>query len=154
MRNESKIGEVALGSAEGARSATGGEPSAAAEVKRWSAGRKREVVLRLMRENPLLSPYCRPQGAPLAEQVSPNDIDLEPYQAMANVPDPDLVIRTGGEQRISNFLLWQSTYAELYFTDTLWPDFDTSEMELALAWYAQREQRFGQTSQQIQDLAR
>jgi undecaprenyl diphosphate synthase len=94
------------------------------------------------------------EGAPLAEQVSPNDIDLEPYLAMAYAPDPDLVIRTGGEQRISNFLLWQSAYAELYFTDTLWPDFDASEMELALVWYAQRERRFGRTSQQIRGLAR
>jgi transposase InsO family protein len=65
MLNESKIGGVALGSAEGARSATGGAPSAAAEVKRWSAQRKKEVVLRLMRENQLLSPYRRPQGAPV-----------------------------------------------------------------------------------------
>jgi undecaprenyl diphosphate synthase len=90
----------------------------------------------------------------VAEQVSPEDIDLKPYLAMAYAPDPDLVIRTGGEQRISNFLLWQSAYAELYFTDTLWPAFDAAEMEQALAWYAQRERRFGQTSQQIKALAR
>jgi undecaprenyl diphosphate synthase len=86
--------------------------------------------------------------------ASPEDIDLIPYLSMAYAPDPDLVIRTGGEQRISNFLLWQSAYAELYFTDTLWPAFDAAEMELALAWYAQRERRFGQTSQQIKALAR
>lgn len=89
----------------------------------------------------------------VAEAVSPEDIDLEPHLSMAYAPDPDLVIRTGGEQRISNFLLWQSAYAELYFTDTLWPAFDAAEMEQALAWYAQRERRFGQTSQQIQAVA-
>ena len=93
-------------------------------------------------------------GNSVAEQVRPEDIDLEPYLAMAYAPNPDLVIRTGGEQRISNFLLWQSAYAELYFTDTLWPAFDAAEMEQALAWYAQRERRFGQTSQQVQVLAR
>lgn len=82
------------------------------------------------------------------------DIDLEPYLSMAYAPNPDLVIRTGGEQRISNFLLWQSAYAELYFTDTLWPAFDAAEMERALTWYAQRERRYGQTSQQLQAFAR
>jgi undecaprenyl diphosphate synthase len=86
--------------------------------------------------------------------ASPEDIDLKPYLAMAYAPDPDMVIRTGGEQRISNFLLWQSAYAELYFTDTLWPAFDAAEMERALAWYTQRERRFGQTSQQLQAIAR
>ncbi len=89
-------------------------------------------------------------GLSVAESVNPNDIDLKPYLSMAYAPDPDLVIRTGGEQRISNFLLWQSAYAELYFTDTLWPAFDAAEMERALVWYAQRERRFGQTSQQVQ----
>lgn len=93
-------------------------------------------------------------GRSTAEPVSPKDIDLEPYLAMAYAPNPDLLIRTGGEQRTSNFLLWQSAYAELYFTDTLWPAFDAAEMEQALAWYAQRERRFGQTSQQIKAVAR
>ncbi len=59
------------------------------------------------------------------------------------VPDPDLVIRPGGEKRLSNFLLWQAAYAELYFTDKLWPDFDKNEINRALAWYQQRERRFG-----------
>ncbi len=93
-------------------------------------------------------------GISMAEQVNPEDIDLKPYLSMAYAPNPDLLIRTGGEQRISNFLLWQIAYAELYFTDTLWPDFNAAEMEQALAWYAQRERRFGQTSQQIQAIAR
>ncbi len=93
-------------------------------------------------------------GLSVAEQFNPGDIDLKPYLAMAYAPDPDLVIRTGGEQRISNFLLWQSAYAELYFTDTLWPAFGAAEMDQALVWYAQRERRFGQTSQQVQAVAR
>lgn len=61
----------------------------------------------------------------------------------AGLPAPDLMIRTGGEQRISNFLLWQIAYAELYFTDTLWPDFDEAKFKQALTWYAGRERRFG-----------
>ena len=61
----------------------------------------------------------------------------------AGLPEPDLMIRTGGEQRISNFLLWQLAYAELYFTETLWPDFGEAEFNQALAWYAGRERRFG-----------
>ena len=63
--------------------------------------------------------------------------------ALAHAPDPDLFIRTGGEVRISNFLLWQIAYAELYFTECLWPDFDEAELDAALAAYAGRERRFG-----------
>lgn len=92
-------------------------------------------------------------GLSSGEVVCAADIDLAPYLSMAYAPNPDLVIRTGGEQRISNFLLWQSAYAELYFTDTLWPAFDGAEMERALVWYAQRERRYGQTGQQIQAIA-
>jgi undecaprenyl diphosphate synthase len=62
------------------------------------------------------------------------------------MPDPDLLIRTGGEQRISNFLLWQIAYAEFYFTDYLWPDFDTQQLKLALDWYQLRQRRFGRVS--------
>jgi len=61
----------------------------------------------------------------------------------AGVPDPDLVIRTGGEKRISNFLIWNIAYSELYFTDVLWPDFDDHELDLALEWYVGRDRRFG-----------
>ena len=68
---------------------------------------------------------------------------LSRHMALAYAPDPDLFIRTGGEVRLSNFLLWQSAYAELYFTDCLWPDFDAQELDKALASYAQRERRFG-----------
>jgi undecaprenyl diphosphate synthase len=68
---------------------------------------------------------------------------LSRHMAMAYAPDPDLFIRTGGEVRLSNFLLWQSAYAELHFTECLWPDFDADELDRALAVYARRERRFG-----------
>lgn len=77
---------------------------------------------------------------------------LSSAMALAHVPDPDLLIRTGGEQRISNFLLWQAAYSELVFTDCLWPEFDAAELDKALAEYAGRERRFGQTSAQVADL--
>jgi undecaprenyl diphosphate synthase len=67
----------------------------------------------------------------------------------ADMPDPDLVIRTSGEQRISNFLLWQLAYSELYFTETLWPDFDAQALDQAIASYRGRERRFGRTSEQV-----
>jgi len=69
--------------------------------------------------------------------------------ALAHVPDPDLIIRTGGELRLSNFLLWQAAYAELYFSDKLWPEFDEAELDCALAEFGRRERRFGQTSAQV-----
>jgi undecaprenyl diphosphate synthase len=74
---------------------------------------------------------------------------LAPYLAMSYAPEPDLFIRTGGEQRISNFLLWQLAYTELYFTETLWPDFDAAALDQAIASYASRERRFGRTSEQV-----
>ncbi len=74
---------------------------------------------------------------------------LDRAMALAHVPDPDLLIRTGGEKRLSNFLLWQAAYAELYFSDTLWPDFDDSELDNAIADFSSRERRFGMTSQQL-----
>jgi undecaprenyl diphosphate synthase len=71
------------------------------------------------------------------------EAELSRFMAMGYAPDPDLFIRTGGEVRLSNFLLWQSAYAELYFTDCLWPDFDGRELDKALSAYAARERRFG-----------
>ncbi len=68
---------------------------------------------------------------------------LSPFLSAADQPEPDLLIRTGGESRISNFMLWQLAYAELYFTDVLWPDFDVSQLLKALDWFASRERRFG-----------
>lgn len=68
---------------------------------------------------------------------------LQAWLSTGHAPPVDLVVRTGGEQRISNFLLWQAAYAELYFTDELWPDFDARCLDEALAWYARRERRFG-----------
>ena len=76
--------------------------------------------------------------------------DLTPYFSMSYAPEPDLFIRTGGEQRISNFLLWQLAYTELYFTETLWPDFDAAALDEAIRSYADRERRFGRTSEQLQ----
>ena len=85
-------------------------------------------------------------------QLDPGSISeewLTPHLSMAYASEPDLFIRTGGEQRVSNFLLWQLAYTELYFTDILWPDFDAAELQKAFLWYAQRERRFGRTSAQL-----
>ena len=68
---------------------------------------------------------------------------LRPHLSLSDAPEPDLLIRTGGESRISNFMLWQSAYTELYFTPALWPDFSPESLDQALAWYAQRDRRFG-----------
>lgn len=78
---------------------------------------------------------------------------LDAALSLAHVPDPDLVIRTGGERRLSNFLLWQAAYAELYFSDKLWPEFDSAALDEALADYAARERRFGRTPEQVVPLA-
>ncbi len=94
-----------------------------------------QAMNRLLAERPGLSEYT--------------EADLTPYLAMAHAPEPDLFIRTGGEQRISNFLLWQLAYTELYFTDTFWPDFDGVALDDAIASYQNRERRFGRTSAQL-----
>ncbi len=93
----------------------------------------------------------------LAEQVQqgqlePAEIDAEKIAgqlSLADIPDPDLFIRTGGEQRLSNFLLWQLAYSELFFTDVLWPDFSDQVMQQSLNDFAMRQRRFGQTSEQV-----
>ena len=77
------------------------------------------------------------------------EADLAPYLAMSYAPEPDLFIRTGGEERVSNFLLWQLAYSEFYFTDTLWPEFDSTAFEAAISSFQQRERRFGRTSEQL-----
>ena len=85
-------------------------------------------------------------------EIAPDQVDeamLQRHLCLAELPEPDLFIRTGGEQRVSNFLLWQLAYTELYFTDTLWPDFDHAEFERALASYASRQRRFGRTGEQV-----
>ena len=74
---------------------------------------------------------------------------LKNYLSTSDLPDPDLLIRTGGESRLSNFLLWQMAYTELYFTDTYWPEFDKVELERALDWFGKRVRRFGQTDEQV-----
>ncbi len=93
----------------------------------------------------------------IARQVKHNQLaidniseqTLSQYVALADLPEPDLFIRTGGEQRISNFLLWQLAYTELYFTDCFWPDFGTEQLQQALQWFDQRQRRFGYTPEQI-----
>lgn len=75
---------------------------------------------------------------------------LSEYVCLAELPEPDLFIRTGGEQRISNFLIWQMAYTELYFTDLLWPDFDQQAFDDALTWFTGRQRRFGKTGEQVE----
>jgi len=75
---------------------------------------------------------------------------IDEYVCLKQLPDPDLFIRTGGEMRISNFLIWQLAYTELYFTDVLWPDFKSAEFATALNWYAGRQRRFGKTGEQVE----
>ena len=87
-----------------------------------------------------------------AGQLQPADItetDINARLELAGVPDPDLLIRTGGEQRISNFLLWNLAYTELYFSETLWPEFSPQHLQAAFDFFAQRERRFGKTSDQV-----
>jgi undecaprenyl diphosphate synthase len=85
----------------------------------------------------------------MAQGTSVTEQSLSSAMALSHVGDPDLVIRTGGEQRISNFLLWQSAYSEFYFSDKLWPDFDEAALDLAIVSYLQRERRFGKTTAQL-----
>ncbi len=88
-----------------------------------------------------------------AKTINAKDIDeslINGKLSLANNDEPDLFIRTGGEQRISNYLLWQIAYTELYFTDTLWPDFDSVQLDGAIEWFSSRQRRFGKTSEQIE----
>jgi undecaprenyl diphosphate synthase len=101
-----------------------------------------QALSALLRERPALA------HGPIEEA------QLAPYLAMSYAPEPDLFIRTGGEQRVSNFLLWQLAYTELYFTQTLWPDFDAAALDAAIASYARRERRFGRTSEQLEEAKR
>jgi len=81
------------------------------------------------------------------DSITENDISEQ--LTTTDIPDPDLFIRTGGEKRISNFLIWQMAYAELYFTDVLWPDFDAEHLNIAIQDYSSRQRRFGKTSEQV-----
>ena len=88
----------------------------------------------------------------LEQKINPNNITeamVSDHLTTKNIPDPDLLIRTGGEKRISNFLLWQLSYAEFFFTDVFWPDFREEELYEAILYYQQRERRFGKTSEQL-----
>jgi undecaprenyl diphosphate synthase len=88
------------------------------------------------------------KSADISEEMISDQLSL------AGQPEPDLFIRTGGEQRISNFLMWQLAYSELYFTDTLWPDFDQAELDKAIEWFAGRQRRFGRTGEQVEQIKR
>ncbi|QNK73150.1 di-trans,poly-cis-decaprenylcistransferase [Variovorax sp. PAMC28562] len=89
-------------------------------------------------------------AAALAERGDPiTEVSLDREMALSHVSDPDLFIRTGGEQRLSNFLLWQSAYAELFFSDKLWPEFDEAALDEAIGAFQRRERRFGKTSAQL-----
>ncbi|HSD70576.1 MAG TPA: isoprenyl transferase [Woeseiaceae bacterium] len=91
-------------------------------------------------------------GMVARNEITPADIDEERFAgalALSGLPDPDLLIRTGGEQRISNFLLWNLAYAELWFCDRLWPDFGPAEFDQALAFFAHRQRRYGHTGDQV-----
>jgi undecaprenyl diphosphate synthase len=88
-----------------------------------------------------------PQLCQQPDQINENE--LAPYLSMAWAPEPDLFIRTGGEQRVSNFLIWQLAYTELFFTEKYWPDFGEAEILESFAWYRSRERRFGRTSAQL-----
>jgi len=89
-----------------------------------------------------------------AGELKPADIDEHEFAkglSLQGMPPVDLLIRTGGEHRISNFLLWEMAYAELYFTDTLWPDFDSDQLDQALEFFASRQRRFGRTGEQVSE---
>jgi undecaprenyl diphosphate synthase len=96
---------------------------------------------------------CRTLAAEVLDRsINIDDVDevkLNSYMSLSDIPAPDLFIRTGGEQRISNFLIWQLAYSELYFVDTLWPDFSDDDFSAALNWYAGRQRRFGKTGDQV-----
>jgi undecaprenyl diphosphate synthase len=100
---------------------------------------------------------CRSLAADVqAGKLAAADIaetDIGARLALAGIPDPDLLIRTGGEQRISNFLLWNLAYTELYFSDALWPEFSPLHLQAAFEHFAQRERRFGKTSAQLKSKA-
>lgn len=100
-----------------------------------------QAMRKLLFQRPGLS--CQPEA--LDESL------LLPHLAMAFAPEPDLFIRTGGEQRISNFMIWQLAYTELYFSDDFWPDFGSPQLDAAFEWYRSRERRFGRTSAQLAD---
>lgn len=100
-----------------------------------------------------ISQACQKIGAEIsAGKITPDQVceqDIERHLSTQFLPEPDLFIRTGGEKRISNFLLWQLAYTELYFTDTLWPQFDNDAFDRALASFSKRQRRFGQTGDQV-----
>lgn len=100
-------------------------------------------ILQAMRKLLVVQPQLLEQPQALLESM------LTEHLSMSFAPEPDLFIRTGGEQRISNFMIWQLAYTELYFSDRFWPDFGANELDEAFEWYRTRERRFGRTSEQL-----
>ena len=101
----------------------------------------------------IVSAARRLAGDVAAGRLKPEQVDeprLAAALSLAGAPDPDLFIRTGGERRISNFLLWNLAYTELYFSDVLWPDFGTAALDEAIAWFHSRQRRFGKTGEQVE----
>lgn len=99
----------------------------------------------------IMQAFNRLAAAEPAKAGAYSEADLARYSVMAHAPEPDLFIRTGGEQRISNFLLWQLAYTELFFTDQLWPEFDAASLDIAIQSFRKRERRFGRTSEQLRE---
>lgn len=118
-----------------------------------NAGLKLQIAAGYGGRRDILAAARRVAERVAAGSLAPEALDereLAAGLALAGLPEPDLFIRTGGERRISNFLLWDLAYTELYFCDTLWPDFDPAALDAALDWYAGRERRFGRTSEQLE----
>jgi undecaprenyl diphosphate synthase len=150
------IREVTALSANGVRLCFVGDRSALS-IKLVAALEKSEKST--ISNNTLILNVCLNYGgrwdiADAASRLASQGIPITPDSlnaalSLSHVPDPDLFIRTGAEQRLSNFLLWQSAYSELHFSDKLWPDFDGADLDAAIATYGHRERRFGKTSEQV-----
>ena len=121
-------------------------------VSQWLAVELKKVGVPRLRVSARRSPTGQSTAnCPVTGEIRPDAIDETLFAdqlQLAGAPEPDLFIRTGGEQRISNFLLWNLAYSELYFCDTLWPDFDDAALDAALRFYASRQRRFGLTEAQ------
>ena len=109
-----------------------------------------QALLWISVHDPVMTLFSSKYGNQLHKQKINEEL-IGQHLSTADLPEPDLFIRTGGEQRISNFMLWQLAYTELYFTDLLWPDFDAKALQASFTWYRERERRFGRTSAQVID---
>jgi undecaprenyl diphosphate synthase len=152
---ENKIRLTAIGDLKSLPQASLAELNRAIEATSGNQGMTLVLALSYSSRWEILEAAKRLASDAAAHKIDPAGIDLNdfvPYLATAGIPDPELLIRTSGEYRISNFLLWQIAYTELYFTTTLWPDFTQEEFWKAIIDYQKRERRFGLTSEQINEL--